>query len=227
MIKTFSIANFKAFAETQQIPLRPLTLIYGANSSGKSSILHSLIFARHAQETGDLDVHRTTIGGESVDLGGLRQFIHRRNVESRMEWSAELDTTSFSGRLAELFAPVKQIAVSLSVGIALDDQGRPSPEALPEIHAYEVMGDGHSLIRMSKRRDGKLKLDRLDHEHPIFREVLKAIVETSTTTETLQPSDYEGLDLAIEEVVPEVIASVGKFLPEGGHEIRDTGPDKG
>lgn len=215
MIKTFSIANFKAFAETQRTPLRPLTLIYGANSSGKSSILHSLIFARHAQETGDLDVHRTNIGGESVDLGGFRQFIHRRNVEHRMEWSAELDTASFSGRFAELLAPVKQITVSLSVGIALDDQGRPSPEALPEIHAYEVMGDGHSLIRMSKRRDGKLKLDRLDHEHPIFREVLKAIVETSTTTETLQPSDYEGLDLAIEELVPDVTASAGKFFPEG------------
>jgi len=215
VIKTFSIANFKAFAETQRIPLRPLTLIYGANSSGKSSILHSLIFARHAQETGDLDVHRTNIGGEAVDLGGFRQFIHRRNVEHRMEWSAELDTAFFSGRLGELLAPVKRIVVSLSVGIALDDQGRSSPEALPEIHAYEVMGDDHSLIRMSKRRDGRLKLDRLDHEHPIFREVLKAIVETSTTTETLQPSDYEGLDNAIEEIVPDVIASVGKFFPEG------------
>jgi AAA15 family ATPase/GTPase len=27
---------------TQKISIRPLTLIYGANSSGKSSILHSL-----------------------------------------------------------------------------------------------------------------------------------------------------------------------------------------
>lgn len=215
MLTAIRIGNFKAFAEAQRIPLCPLTLIYGANSSGKSSVIHSLILARHALETGDLDVHRTNVGGESVDLGGFRQFIHRRDVSRRMEWSAELDAASFTGRLAELLAPVKRLTISLSIGIALDDQGRPLPDALPEIHAYEVLGDDRSLVRMSKRRDGKLQLDRLDHEHPVFREVVKAIVETSTTTEALQPSDFEGLDEAITEVVPEIIALVGKFLPEG------------
>jgi hypothetical protein len=215
MLKRIGIGNFKAFAETQQIPLGPLTLIYGANSSGKSSVIHSMILARHALETGELDAHRTNLGGESVDLGGFRQYVHRREASRRMEWSAELDTTSFTGRLAELLAPVKRLTVSLSVGIALDDQGRPLPSALPEINAYEVLGDDRSLMRMSKRRDGKLQLDRLDHEHPVFREVVKAIVETSTTTESLYPSDYEGLDEAIAELVPEIVASLGKFLPEG------------
>ncbi|MGI9860447.1 DUF3696 domain-containing protein [Moorella naiadis] len=215
MLTAIEIANFKAFAETQRIPLRPLTLIYGANSSGKSSIIHSLILARHALETGDLDVHRTTVGGESVDLGGFRQFIHRRDVNRRMEWSAELDTASLRGRMAELLAPVKRLTVSLAVGMALDDQGRPLPETLPEIHTYEVLGDDRSLMRMSKRPDGKLQLDRLDHRHPVFREVVKAIVEMSTTTETLLPSDFEGLEEAITEVVPKIVASAGKFLPEG------------
>ncbi len=215
MLTAIRVGNFKAFAESQRIPIRPLTLIYGANSSGKSSVLHSLILARHAQETGDLDVHRTNVGGEAVDLGGFRQFIHRRDVSRRVDWTMELDTATFTGRLAELLAPVRHIAASLAVGIALDDQGRPLIDALPEIHSYEVLGDDRSLVRMSKRRDGKLQLDRLDHEHPVFREVVKAIVETSTTTESIQPSDYEGLDDAITEVVPEIIASVGKFLPEG------------
>lgn len=74
----FSIANFKAFAASQRIPLRPITLIYGANSSGKSSAIHALALAHHAVETGDLDVQRTGIGGESIDLGGFRQYVHRR-----------------------------------------------------------------------------------------------------------------------------------------------------
>jgi AAA ATPase domain/Protein of unknown function (DUF3696) len=215
MLTAIRVGNFKAFSEAQTIPLRPLTLIFGANSSGKSSILHSLIFARHAQDTGELDVHRTNVGGESVDLGGFRQFVHRRDVNRRMEWSAELDTASFTGRMAGLLAPVKRLMVSISVGIALDDQGKPLQEASPEMDAYEVFGDDRSLMRMSKRRDGKLQLDRLDHEHPLFREVIKAIVETSTTTESLQTSDYEGLSEAVTEVVPQVTVSVGKFLPEG------------
>ncbi|MBW2020331.1 MAG: AAA family ATPase [Deltaproteobacteria bacterium] len=215
MLTALQIGNFKAFAEAQRIPIRPLTLIYGANSSGKSSVIHSIVFARHALETGDLDIHRTNIGGEAVDLGGFRQYVHRREANRRMEWSAELDTAGFKGRLAELLAPVRKVAVTLAVGISLDDQGRPLPDAVPEVHAYEVVADGKSLLRMSKRRDGKLQLDRLDHEHPVFREVLKAIVETSTTAESIHPSDYEGLDEAITSIVPEIVTSVGRFLPEG------------
>ena len=215
MISAIKIGNFKAFAKSQRIPLRPLTLIYGANSSGKSSIIHSLLFARHAQETGELDIYRTHVGGDSVDLGGFRQFIHRRDVENRLEWAIEIDTSLFTGRLAELLAPVKRLIVSSLIGIALDDQGRPLPEALPEVHSYEIQGDGKSFVRMSKRRDRKLQLDFLDHEHSLFREVIKAIIETSTTSESLQLSDYEGISQAVADIVPEMIAFAGNFLPEG------------
>ncbi|MEJ5359227.1 MAG: DUF3696 domain-containing protein [Desulfobacterales bacterium] len=215
MLTALRIGNFKAFAETQRIPVRPLTLIYGANSSGKSSVLHSFILARHAQETSDLDVHRTNVGGESVDLGGFRQYVHRREANRRVEWAMDLDTSSFKDRLAELFAHVKQVTMLLNLGIGLDDQDHPLPESIPEIHTYELLADGQSLLRMSRRRDDKLQLDRLDHEHPVFREVIKAMVMLSTTTETIHPEDFEGLDEAIAELVPEVVAKSTQFLPDG------------
>lgn len=215
MLTAIRIGNFKAFAEAQRIPIRPLTLIYGANSSGKSSVLHSLLLARHALETGDLDVHRTNVGGESVDLGGFRQYVHRREASRRVEWAIDLDASSFKDRMAELLAPVKQITMLLNLGIALDDQDRPLPDSTPEINTYEILADGQSLMRMSRRRDGKLQLDRLDHEHPIFREVIKAMVLLSTTTETLHPEDFEGLNEAIAGLVPEVVAKSTQFLPDG------------
>lgn len=213
MLTGIRVGNFKAFADTQRVPIRPLTLIYGANSSGKSSVLHSLIFAHHAETTGELDVHRTTIGGESVDLGGFSQFVHRRDLSRRIEWGAELDTASFTGRLAELLAPVGRVTASATIGIALDDRGKPAPGAVPEVQAYELLGDDRTILRMSLRRDGTLQLDRLEHEHPLFRQVIRAIVETATTTESLSPEDFEGLADAIGEVVPEIAAARGKFLP--------------
>lgn len=215
MLTALRIGNFKAFAETQNIPIRPLTLIYGANSSGKSSILHSLLLGRHVHETGDLDVHRTNVGGESVDLGGFRQFVYKREVNRRVEWAMEIDTSSFKDRLAELFAPVKQVTIVLNMGISLDDQDRPLPDAVPEIHTYEILADGQSLLRMSRRRDGNLQLDRLDHEHPVFREVIRAMVMLSTTTETIHPEDFEGLSEAIAALVPEIIATRTRLLPDG------------
>jgi hypothetical protein len=165
-------------------------------------------------ETGELDVHRTHVGGEAVDLGGFRQYIHRRDPSRRMEWSAELDAAAFKGRLAELLAPVKRITVDLTIGIALDNEGRPIPDARPHVYSYEVLGDGSSLFRMSKRTDGRLQLDRLDHDHRVFRQVLKAIVETSTTAVSVEPSDYDSLVEAINAVVPEITASPGRFLVE-------------
>jgi len=236
MLTALQIGNFKAFAETQRIPIRPLTLIYGANSSGKSSIIHSIVLARHAMETGDLDIHRTNLGGEAVDIGGFRQYIHRREVNRRMEWSAELDTARFTGRLAELFAPVNSVRVSIEIGIPQIEEtkeresvdprtgkkimikvptGNLVTVGVPEVLSYSIITDNAQLLQMSKRRDGKLQLDRLDHEQPLFREVLKAIVETSTTAESIHPSDYEGLDEAIADIVPNVTAMVGKFLPKG------------
>lgn len=215
MLKALGLANFKAFAAAQRIPIRPLTLIFGPNSSGKSSIIHSVVLARHAIETGQLDTHRTHIGGEAVDLGGFNQYIYRRDPSRRMEWAVELDTAKLSGRLAELLAPVETVAVSVSIGISLDNEGRPVPGASPEVDSYEVLGDGKTLLRMSRRRESRLQLDRIDHEHPVFREVVRAIVETSTTATAVQPSDYEGLDDAISGIVPEITATAEKLLPRG------------
>ena len=215
MLNSIRVGNFKAFAESQKIPIRPLTLIYGANSSGKSSILHSLILARHAQETGDLDAHRTSLGGESVDLGGFRQYVHHRDASRRVELAFDLDTSDFKDRLAELFAPVRQVTMILNIGMSLDDQDHPLPGAVPEIHTCELLADGQSLLRMSRRPDGTLRLDRLDHEHAVFREVIRAMVLFSTTTETLHPEDFEGLDEEITELVPEIVIKGTKFLPDG------------
>src|SRR5437762_3988340 len=99
MLTAIQVGNFKAFAETQRVPIRPLTLIFGANSSGKSSLVHSLLLARHAADTGELDTYRTEIGGESVDLGGFRQYVHRRDAARQVEWGAELEVSGVAGPL--------------------------------------------------------------------------------------------------------------------------------
>ena len=215
MLTGLRLGNFKAFAETQRLPIRPLTLIFGVNSSGKSSLIHGLLLARHAMETGELDIHRTVIGGESVDLGGFRQYVHRREAARRFEWAGQIDVAILQGRLAELVAPVHHATVSLSVGIELGDQGEPLQDATPAVMSYEIEADGISMLRMSRRRDGHLQLDRLDHEHPVFRGVIRAIVETATTTEALTAADFEGLDDAIAAMVPEITVQVEKFLPIG------------
>jgi AAA15 family ATPase/GTPase len=50
MIRELILNNFKAFGSEQRIPLKPITLIYGANSSGKSSILQALLLLKQTVE---------------------------------------------------------------------------------------------------------------------------------------------------------------------------------
>lgn len=215
MLTALHLGNFKAFADTQRVPLRPLTLIYGANSAGKSSIIQSLVLGRHALESGDLDVHRTAVGGEAVDLGGFRQYVHRREAKRRVEWGVDLDASKLKGRLVEFFAPVQTVTAAVSIGVELDDQDRPLPDAVPSVDTYEIKADGHTVMRMSRRRDGKLRLDSLDHAHPVFREAIKAMVLLSSTTEELRSEDYEGLDQAVADIVPAIVGAGSRFLPEG------------
>jgi len=49
MLTTIRIGNFKVFAETQVIPIKPITLIFGANIAGTSSIIHCLALVHEAQ----------------------------------------------------------------------------------------------------------------------------------------------------------------------------------
>ena len=75
MLLSVKLRNFKAFRDEQSIPLAPLTLIFGKNSSGKSSILHSLLFLR--QSMNSLASGRPPVfAGEDVDLMSMRHTMH-------------------------------------------------------------------------------------------------------------------------------------------------------
>jgi len=54
MLTEFYIGNYQAFSTPQRVPLKPITLIFGPNSAGKSSLLRSLLVARHAILNGKL-----------------------------------------------------------------------------------------------------------------------------------------------------------------------------
>lgn len=87
-----SIENFKAFGQMVDVPIRPITLIFGENSAGKSSILHSLLFLNQMQHQPSdklADITYTRVGGNSVDLGGFRQLKHGHKIEHELAFVIE------------------------------------------------------------------------------------------------------------------------------------------
>ena len=222
-LTAFHIANFKAFAASQQVPLRPITLIYGANSAGKSSVVHALALAHHAIETGDLDTQRTQIGEESIDLGGFRQYVHRRERDRQVELGFELDPGHLSGHVAELLRSARKILVELAIGMG----GR---EESVRVERFVLKVDDVLLLSMSVRAGVLLSLDWLDHSHPVFREFFRALLMTSTTVEDIYEEDLVALGEVLDKLIPGITARSRGLFPrveeesEGGEvggEVRE------
>ena len=75
------IKNFKPFAGPANIPIKPITLIFGANSSGKSAIFQSLLVLKQTLEEGRDQNISLMPKGNLVDLGSFREFIHNHDLK--------------------------------------------------------------------------------------------------------------------------------------------------
>lgn len=148
MVSGIRIGNFKAFGGSQGIPVCPITVVFGPNSSGKSSIIQSLLLARHIADTGDADVHQTTLGGGTVDLGGFAHYVHGHQVANEVELTFEFRPSR--PRKLHLLDPFQRLTVTWMIGY---QDGQPGARAL------RIAIDDRPPVSFSKRADGKFELD--------------------------------------------------------------------
>ena len=80
MLKELRIQNFKIWKDTGSIRVAPITLFFGANSSGKSSIGQFLMILRQTVESPD---RRAVLypGGKNsaVQLGSYQEMVFHRD----------------------------------------------------------------------------------------------------------------------------------------------------
>jgi AAA15 family ATPase/GTPase len=108
-IVELSISNFKAFATEVNLNLRPITLIFGANSSGKSSIIHALLLlhqlssssdynhaarsSRYIKRDNPIDISITELGEGLIDLGGYPYYVHRHDPHNTVCFKVKTKST--------------------------------------------------------------------------------------------------------------------------------------
>lgn len=93
MITAITLQNFKGIGGAVRIPLKPITLMFGANSSGKSTIIQAIHFAREILERKNVDPDKTLSGGASIDLGGFRNLVHNHDLDLPITLRFDLDLT--------------------------------------------------------------------------------------------------------------------------------------
>ena len=159
----------------QRMPIKPLTLIFGANSSGKSSIVHSLLLANHAGESGNFDVHQPRLAGGVVDLGGFASYVHGHDPTRAV--ALGFDTTIAKDGLREAligtdeeekasFCRFSRFGLALSWGL---------PEAT--VKQLEVRLDGTPALLFQRTADAKLRAQALPACSDLLQHEIRRIVE--------------------------------------------------
>jgi hypothetical protein len=93
-ISGIELQNFRSFSNNTTIPLRPITLLYGQNSAGKSSVLKALLLLqqsltldrRHGEASSIF-----TFSGDSVDLGSYEASVSSHDTSRKMDISLEIE----------------------------------------------------------------------------------------------------------------------------------------
>jgi predicted ATPase len=92
-ITSITIENFKGISASVTIPLRPITLLFGANSAGKSTILQALHYVRELLDRNNANPDHTLLGGDAIEMGGFRNLVYKHDLERQIRIGIEITPT--------------------------------------------------------------------------------------------------------------------------------------
>lgn len=192
-LKRIEVENFKGIGERQAIDLKPITLLFGPNSAGKSTILHALHYMREILERQNPNPDRTIAGG-LIDLGGFKSLVHNHELDREIRIKLvvdlsdeqEIDRLPINSEVHFLGGPFADLDVFYVVGregatedaivreIGVEVEVRWS-ELLSEPYVSMLsmeMNGTPTLSVMSPPQQGRAIITNFNFNHPLFRSVV-------------------------------------------------------
>ena len=93
-IKNIKLASFKGIDAEVSIPLAPITLLFGANSSGKSTILQALMYLYEVVRKNNLDPVTSTKQENGCAFNGFKSLVHGKDLKRVIVIEVEIDVSS-------------------------------------------------------------------------------------------------------------------------------------
>ena len=169
MLTNLQFKNFKAWKDSGPIRLAPLTVLFGANSAGKTSIPQLLLLLKQTAASPDRK-RALQLGDERtpVDLGTYSDMVHRHAMDQAVE--LEFEWT--------LAAPLKCIdpltkrsfdgdSIRFQVRIEADRRHQPRVESFQ----YVLLRDRASVLEVGvSPREGTRKFDLVSKGYTLRRQ---------------------------------------------------------
>ena len=146
-ITKISVAGFKSIVEEQSIEVRPLTILAGANSSGKSSIMQPLLLLKQTLEA-SYDPGALRLDGPNVRFTSAEQFLSHTGRNKHTD-------TFFIG-----------VGLGDGTSLTIFFQKRPSKPIEVQKIIAEVNGNGRVELKAN------MSSDELKAEHPDLKNII-------------------------------------------------------
>ena len=227
---TIGFKNFKAFGDTMQtFSNKPITLIYGPNSVGKSSLLHSLIYTKNIMSGGNLDAHTLFFAGDELDLGGFKNFIHKHDIER---------VFSFESSAIKKFFEIENDGGILKLNGIMDlmyviqkfNKDKKVDSILEIIDQIEIMlskNDIDDIVKVLSLESEHIVLFHLASKKEFINLVRKAILyfKDNTNFFSVAKSAIGGIfktkSLSIDEIANnQILLKIKEFIKENSSEIQ-------
>jgi energy-coupling factor transporter ATP-binding protein EcfA2 len=171
MLKKIELENFRIFAERVSLQLRPITVLIGRNSAGKSTLIKFLLMLQQSLDASEEDFLRTD--GDRTKLGDFSQLRNSRRGSGRLQFNLEYSTNDLPDRKEmALFLGSKSIKRKSD---ALTDELRlqltiPAESQIPQPNSADVSVSGLVAYR-SRSRIGTHQVNVVLDGEAVLREV--------------------------------------------------------
>lgn len=193
-LKHIELENFKGVGVRQSIELKPITLLFGPNSAGKSTILQALHYVREILERNNPDPDQTIAGG-LIDLGGFKALVHNHEFdrpirvklvidladEQGSEWlplnsGASIDDEAFKNLAVRYLVgentDLKDYAVVQEVGVTLEVRWSEQLER-PYVSALSTEMDGAPVASIkSPPQEGRAIVTDFNFSHALLQQII-------------------------------------------------------
>lgn len=190
-IRSLTIENFKGISAPVKIEFKPITLLFGPNSAGKSTIVQALHYAQEILSRQNIDADLVAGADESMNLGGFRNLVHghklSRSIRLKFEIGLDEDLLEpFSAldsvddfhdwfyKSAQAMDPVEthhdiREAFSVESATVSLEIAWSSFFERPYLKKYGIGFDGRPFASIEAKADGKeVAVVDFNHYHPAF-----------------------------------------------------------
>lgn len=156
MLTELRLRNFKAWRDTGSVRMAPLTVIFGANSAGKSSLGHLLLALKQTARLADRKraLHLGDLQSD-IDLGTFRDCLYGHDLQAKLEFT-------LGWKLPESLTIANSLDKKESYGadhLRLSATLRADARGLPMVEAfrYELLENQTSTLRLTHGLDERNK----------------------------------------------------------------------